>query len=111
MDRLTLYTKERWIALFFTLFFFLFRIFQTGDLYAVIAYLLGLFYLNQIMLYLSPLVDPEDQDPFEDRENILPVRENDEFKGFERKLVEFVLWKKLIHANLLVITMTGFEIF
>ncbi len=60
MDRLTLNVKERWLALLTTLLFFLFRVYQTGDLYAVIAYLLGLFYLNQIMLYLSPLVDPED---------------------------------------------------
>ena len=32
--------------------------FQQG--YAVIAYLLGLFYLNNIMLFLSPAEDPED---------------------------------------------------
>ena len=48
--------------------------------YAVIVYLLGLFYLNSVMLYLAPVEDLE-------RENLpgdftLPVRENDEYKGF-----------------------------
>jgi hypothetical protein len=28
--------------------------------YAVIAYLLGLYYVNLIMLYLAPAEDPED---------------------------------------------------
>ena len=80
LDKWTIFPKERWAACFITLLLFFFRVYQTQG-YAVVTYLLGLFYLNQVMLYLSPLVDPEDQD-FEDRENILPVRESDEFKGF-----------------------------
>ena len=42
--------------------------------YALITYLLGLFYLNQILLYLSPLEDPEEMDF--DTEYILPIRYN-----------------------------------
>ncbi len=48
--------------------------------YAVLAYLLGLFYLNSLMLYLSPAEDLEDQNLPGDF--TLPVRENDEYKGF-----------------------------
>ena len=109
MDRWTIFPKERWVAIFVSLLVFLLRVYQTQG-YAVVTYLLGLFYLNQIMLYLTPLVDPEEQD-FEDRENILPVRDNDEFKGFQRKIQEFVLWKKLIHANLLCTFLTLFGFF
>jgi len=45
----------------------------------VIAYLLGLFFLNNLMLYLAPAEDPEDLE-YNDFE--LPTRENDEYKGF-----------------------------
>ena len=48
--------------------------------YAVLAYLLGLFYLNSFMLYLAPAEDPEEI--VEDIDFSLPVREHDEYKGF-----------------------------
>ena len=51
----------------------------------MIAYLLGLYYINLIMLYLAPAEDPEDLEfkmSFEDAEFVLPTRENDEYKGF-----------------------------
>ena len=52
--------------------------------FAVLAYLLGLFYLNNIMLYLAPAEDPEEMEfnAQKDGEFILPTRENDEYKGF-----------------------------
>ena len=80
MDRWTIFPRERWAVWLVTLLFFFLRVYLTQG-YAVVTYILGLFYLNQLMLYLSPLVDPEDQD-FEEMDNILPVRDNDEFKGF-----------------------------
>jgi len=48
-----------------------------------LAYLLGLFYLNNIMLYLSPAEDPEEQE-FSQKSGdfVLPTRESDEYKGF-----------------------------
>ena len=39
------------------------------------------------------------------------MRDNDEYKGFQRKIQEFVLWKKLIHANLLCTFLTLFGFF
>ena len=62
----------------------------------MIAYLLGLFYINLIMLYLSPAEDPEELEiklQYVDREYVLPTKESDEFKGFQRKLQEMELWK------------------
>ena len=47
--------------------------------YAVLAYLLGLHWLNNGMLYLQPADDLEDL-AYNDYE--LPTRENDEYKGF-----------------------------
>jgi hypothetical protein len=42
--------------------------------YAVVTYLLGLFYLNNLMLFLSPLEDPEEMEFQDDSEFILPMR-------------------------------------
>ena len=68
--------------------------------YAVIAYLLGLFYLNNVMLFLAPAEDPEDMEfNTTDSEFCLPVRENDEYKGFQRKLQEMDLWTELMGAT------------
>ena len=41
-------------------------------MYALITYLLGLYYLNNLLLFLSPAEDPEEME-FE-AEYILPVR-------------------------------------
>ena len=47
----------------------------------MLAYLLGLFYLNSLMLYLAPAEDPEEI-VNEEYDFSLPVREQDEYKGF-----------------------------
>lgn len=83
-DRITIYPARRWAALAFVLAFFFLRMYLKQG-YAVIAYLLGLYYVNLIMLYLAPAEDPEEAEfklPFSQSEFALPTRENDEFKGF-----------------------------
>ena len=50
--------------------------------YAVVTYLLGLFYLNKVFLFLTPAEDPEEIEMFTEEEYVLPVREEDEYKGF-----------------------------
>ena len=47
----------------------------------MIAYLLGLFYLNNVMLFLAPAEDPEELE-FKGGDFVLPTRESDEYKGF-----------------------------
>jgi len=75
-DRITPLVLERWIVFQIVLTCFLLKCyFKRG--FAVIAYLLGLFYLNNIMLYLSPAEDDAELYGSE-----LPTRENDEYKGF-----------------------------
>ena len=56
-DRITPKFQQRWAAVALLLAIFFLRVYIKQG-YAVIAYLLGLFYLNHIMLYLSPLEDP-----------------------------------------------------
>ena len=66
--------------------------------YAVIAYLLGLFYLNNIMLFLAPAEDPEELE-FKSGDFVLPTQESDEYKGFQRKLYEMDFWKEMMSAT------------
>ena len=49
--------------------------------------------------------------PQEGSEYILPMREADEFKGFQRKILELELWKLLVRATLLCMFLTLFEYF
>ena len=68
----------------------------------MLAYLLGLFYLNNIMLYLAPAEDPDELDMsgMKDGEFTLPVRETDEYKGFQRKMHELDFWKEMMSATM-----------
>ena len=79
IDRIAPMRTERWAAFCVPLFVFLFRMYIKQG-YAVLAYLLGLFYLNSLMLYLAPAEDPEEENV--DIDFSLPVREHDEYKGF-----------------------------
>ena len=72
---------KRWAVFSYFLLIFLFRMYLRQG-YAVLAYLLGLFYLNSIMLYLAPADDPEDVIGEDTTDFSLPVREQDEYKGF-----------------------------
>ena len=109
MDRVTIYKKERWLILAGILSLFALRVYYTKGKhdqcemndcigYAVVTYLLGLFYLNQVFLFLTPLEDPDELPYNTDSESILPTRyityrfiiianrESDEFKPFQRKI-------------------------
>ena len=60
------------------------------------------------MLYLSPAEDPEDM-PETEGEYVLPTRENDEYKGFSRKIHEMELWKNMAGAAAVVDILSLFE--
>ena len=63
------------------------------------------------MLYLSPAEDPEELEFDSEESSILPTRETDEFKGFQRKIQELELWKLLTRATLFVSFLSLFEYF
>ena len=107
------------MAFTFMLVFFLFRMYvQRG--YAVIAYLLGLFYLNNIMLFLAPAEDPEEiafrngggSCSGDDMETVLPTKseeEPSEYKGFQRKLQEMDFWCEMMGATTLAAFFSCFQ--
>ena len=102
MDKISFYPGRRWACFSITLVFFLTRMYvQKG--YAVLAYLLGLFFLNNIMLYLAPAEDPDELEMGgqKDGEFVLPTRETDEYKGFQRKMHELDFWQEMMSATTL----------
>eukprot|EP00347_Sterkiella_histriomuscorum_P010470 403376158 len=110
LDKIAAFPTQRWIFLVVMGAVYCLRVYM-NDGYALITYLLGLFYLNQMLLYLSPAEDPEDMEFDDESDFILPMRENDEFKGFQRKIYEMELWKLLTYATITCFFMTFFEFF
>ena len=58
LDRFTLYPIRRWASLLMLIALFIYRMYLKQG-YAFLAYLLGLYYVNFVMLYLAPAEDPE----------------------------------------------------
>lgn len=97
------------------LFLFTLRVVTYQGFY-VIAYALGIFLLNVLLLFLSPRLDPsylpEDvlspdinafSESYLDAPPLLPVRGDDEFRPFVRKLPEFGAWMSAMRAVLVAL--------
>ncbi|PIO55169.1 Rer1 family protein, partial [Teladorsagia circumcincta] len=59
----------------------------------IVAYAVGIYYLNLLLLFLTPSIDPALED--DDDGPVLPSRTNDEFRPFMRRLPEFKCWYAL----------------
>jgi len=97
--------------IFFLLISFFVRIFVIQGFY-IIAYGLGIFLLNQFILFLTPkqdlslsTIDEDDDAPS------LPTRSSDEFRPFMRRLPEFKFWYTTFKALIISLILTLFSIF
>lgn len=94
LDLVHPYKLYRWIAFFLLSVLYLARVFSIEGFY-IVTYALGIFWLNQLIAFLTPHVDPKGSTSFEasDSESpSLPVKISDEFKPFIRRLPEFKFW-------------------
>ena len=107
-DKLIKYRKERWIIVFILLIIYIIRIFITKGFYAL-TYCMGIHFLNSFIGFISPLEDPEDN--LNEENTFLPIKNNEEFKPFHRKLKEFQFWSVLFYTLLIGIILTFFESF
>eukprot|EP00163_Fabomonas_tropica_P001443 TRINITY_DN11087_c0_g1_i1.p1 TRINITY_DN11087_c0_g1~~TRINITY_DN11087_c0_g1_i1.p1 ORF type:complete len:212 (-),score=53.04 TRINITY_DN11087_c0_g1_i1:192-827(-) len=64
-----------------------------GQGWYIVTYALGLYLLNLLIGFLTPLADPETDDS-----PTLPVKSGDEFKPFIRRLPEFKFWYSFTKA-------------
>lgn len=114
MDRITPHVSARWIFSAFILLTFMLRVVISGGWY-VICYALGIYYLNLLMDFLSPKMDPEFQATQEDLDPdsgpALPTRVNDEFRPFIRRLPEFKFWFLGTRATLISLFLSMFDMF
>uniref|UniRef100_A0A1I7WBT6 Protein RER1 n=1 Tax=Heterorhabditis bacteriophora TaxID=37862 RepID=A0A1I7WBT6_HETBA len=89
LDQLTPLLAVRWIMAFITIIFFIARILYLQGFY-IVCYAVGIYYLNLLLLFLTPSIDPALED--DDDGPVLPSKTSDEFRPFMRRLPEFKCW-------------------
>lgn len=85
LDKSTPHATYRWIGTFLLVSLYALRVYYVQGFY-IVTYGLGIYILNLLIGFLSPLVDPEVEGP------VLPTKGSDEFKPFIRRLPEFKFW-------------------
>ncbi|CAF1611075.1 unnamed protein product [Adineta ricciae] len=113
LDRVTPFVAIRWITNLVLLVIFSVRILYVQGFY-IIAYGLGIFLLNQFILFLTPKQDPSLRDMDEDDGDHvprLPTRSTDEYRPFMRRLPEFKFWYTTFKAIVISLALTCFSIF
>ncbi|KAJ1732817.1 hypothetical protein LPJ61_001876 [Coemansia biformis] len=107
LDKSTPHTGIRWAATGFIGLLFLLRIVLAQGWY-IICYALGIYLLNLFLAFLTPKIDPEMAEEIEEAEEasesgpgLLPVKNDDEFRPFIRRLPEFKFWLSATKALLL----------
>lgn len=88
LDKTTPHSVYRWIGTLVIAAIYCLRVYYIQGFY-IISYALGIYLLNLLIGFLSPLVDPE----IEITDGpLLPTKGSDEFKPFIRRLPEFKFW-------------------
>ena len=111
LDLATPYHVARWCFVILLLVYFMYRVVVLQGFY-IVAYVLGIFLLNQFILFLTPVV-VDDMETMEDDEDEphLPTRSDEEFRPFMRRLPEFKFWYTTFKSMLLGILCTFFSVF
>ncbi|KAL6517310.1 Protein rer1b [Orobanche minor] len=107
LDKSTPHALYRWIGTFFLLLLYAVRVYFVQGFY-IVSYGLGIYILNLLIGFLSPLVDPE-LEPSDGP--MLPTKGSDEFKPFIRRLPEFKFWYAITKALCVAFVMTFFSMF
>ncbi|KAK8687397.1 hypothetical protein V6N13_086219 [Hibiscus sabdariffa] len=96
-----------WIGTLVVVAIYCLRVYYVQGFY-IVSYGLGIYLLNLLIGFLSPLVDPE----LEGSDGpVLPTKGSDEFKPFIRRLPEFKFWYTMTKAFCIAFLMTFFSIF
>jgi hypothetical protein len=108
LDKTTPHATYRWIGTLVVALIYCLRVYYLEGFY-IIAYGLGIYLLNLLIGFLSPLVDPEATGVSDGP--TLPTRGSDEFKPFIRRLPEFKFWYSMTKAFCIAFVMTFFSVF
>jgi len=106
IDDLGPFLWQRWAGTGFLLFVFMWRVIALQGYYLV-TYALGIYLLNQFMLFLSPKIDPEGE------ESLLPLSNSldEDFRPFIRALPEKSFWLHATTALLISFFLTFIPLF
>ncbi|KAJ1704388.1 hypothetical protein LUZ63_004167 [Rhynchospora breviuscula] len=107
LDKATPHTAGRWAGTFALLLLYAIRVYFVQGFY-IVTYGLGIYLLNLLIGFLSPMVDPEQETS--DGPS-LPMKGSDEFKPFIRRLPEFKFWYAITKALCIAFMMTFFSVF
>ncbi|KAK4284726.1 hypothetical protein QN277_001515 [Acacia crassicarpa] len=107
LDKSTPHTTYRWIGTLVLASLYALRVYYVQGFY-IVSYGLGIYLLNLLIGFLSPLVDPE-MEPSDGP--LLPTKGSDEFKPFIRRLPEFKFWYSFSKAFCIAFVMTFFSVF
>ncbi|XP_078428547.1 protein RER1B-like [Wolffia australiana] len=108
LDRSTPHTLGRWLGTVAVFMAYALRVFYLQGFY-IVTYGLGIYIINLLIGFLSPLVDPETEVHGDGPS--LPTRGSDEFKPFMRRLPEFKFWYAMTKAFVVAFVMTFFSAF
>ncbi|KAK9676987.1 hypothetical protein RND81_11G114200 [Saponaria officinalis] len=107
LDKTTSHAVPRWAGTLIIALIFAIRVYFVQG-FIIIIYALGIYLLNLLIGFLSPLVDPE----LESSDGaLLPTKGSDEFKPFIRRLPEFKFWHSITKAFCIAFVMTFFSVF
>ncbi|GAB2267313.1 Protein rer1b [Dionaea muscipula] len=107
LDKTTTHSVPRWIGTLIFAAIYGLRVFYVQGFY-IVTYALGIYILNLLIAFLSPLVDPESEGS---DGPLLPTKGSDEFKPFIRRLPEFKFWYSVTKAFFIAFAMTFFSAF
>ncbi|KAJ2025969.1 hypothetical protein IWW57_003192, partial [Coemansia sp. S610] len=117
LDKSTPHTGARWGLTGGLMFMFLLRIILAQGWF-IICYALGIYMLNLFLAFLTPKIDPEMAEELDEAEaasesgpGLLPVKNDDEFRPFIRRLPEFKFWLNSTKAVLLSFVCSFFVVF
>ncbi|KAK8943398.1 Protein RER1B [Platanthera guangdongensis] len=107
LDRSTPHPVGRWLGTLGVLAIYSLRVYLIQGFY-IVTYGLGIYLLNLLIGFLSPIADPETEGL--DGAS-LPTKGSDEFKPFIRRLPEFKFWYSITKAFCIAFVMTFFSVF
>ncbi|ORZ15670.1 golgi membrane protein [Absidia repens] len=114
LDEVTPFAQYRWIATAVLLVLFMLRIILAEGWY-IVTYALGIYMLNLFLAFLTPKFDPSMEMDTEENEMeegpSLPVKNDEEFKPFIRRLPEFKFWYAVTKATVIALFCSFFRIF
>ncbi|KAJ3081854.1 hypothetical protein HK102_002096 [Quaeritorhiza haematococci] len=120
LDDTTPYPIYRWAATAFLCLVYFLRVFTVQGWY-IVTYALGIYLLNLFLAFLTPKFDPAlEEDTLLDNQDTatgangdegpsLPMKNDDEFRPFIRRLPEFKFWYAATRAFVIAFICTLFK--